>query len=125
MSPPLDPLPLRPIRTADEHARALAEVERLWDAAAGSPEDDRLQVLVLLIENYERTLVPMAPPDPIDALLFRMDQAGLSTETLAALLGLPHARVCDIVARRRPLTLAVIRRLCTRLGMDSATLIGG
>ena len=67
----------------------------------------------------------MAPPDPIDALLFRMDQSGLSTAALAALLGLPYARVCDIVARRRPLTLAVIRRLRSRLGMDAATLAGG
>ncbi|VVB47090.1 HTH-type transcriptional regulator/antitoxin HigA (fragment) [Beijerinckiaceae bacterium RH AL1] len=65
---------LKPIRTAAEHEAALAEVERLWGAPAGTPEGDRLDVLATLIDAYETANVPMDAPDPIEAIRFRMEQ---------------------------------------------------
>jgi HTH-type transcriptional regulator/antitoxin HigA len=68
---------IKPVRNAKEHKAALAEVERLWDAKPGTSEHDRLEVLVTLIEAYEDKHEPIPPPDPIDAILFRMDQLDL------------------------------------------------
>src|SRR5215212_11862453 len=82
-----DPIPSRPIRDHREYDQALRDVERLWEAPAGSPEDGRLQVLVLRIEAYERDHFPAPPPDPVEAIRFRMEQANLTTADLASLLG--------------------------------------
>jgi HTH-type transcriptional regulator/antitoxin HigA len=78
---------LRPLRDEADYDWALREVDHLWDFPAGSPEDDRLQVLVLLIEAYEREHHPIDPPDPADAIRFRMEQSNLTITDLATLLG--------------------------------------
>jgi HTH-type transcriptional regulator / antitoxin HigA len=119
------PLPLRPIRDERTHEQALREVERLWDAQPGSPEDDRLQVLVLLIEVYERDHLPISPPTPVDAIRFRLEQSDLDTDGLAALLGVSRRRVRDVLAQRTPLTLGMIRLLVERLGISADVLIRG
>jgi HTH-type transcriptional regulator/antitoxin HigA len=67
---------LKPIRSKANYANALAEVERLWDAKSGTPEGDRLDVLATLIDAYETEHYPMDPPDPIEAIKFRMEQSG-------------------------------------------------
>jgi HTH-type transcriptional regulator / antitoxin HigA len=118
------PTPLRLLRDDADHAHALSEVEELWDAPAGSPEDDRLHVLVLLIEAYEREHHPIEPPDPAAAIRFRMEQSDLSVDGLASLLGVSRRRV-RAVLRGQPLTLPMIRLLVERLGMSADVLIRG
>ncbi len=116
------PLHLRPIHDGRDYDEALREIERLWDAPVGSSEDDRLQVLVLLVEAYERDHFPVLPPNPIDAIRFRMEQANLTTADLASLLGVSTRRVLNIF-RGRPLTLPMIRLLVERLGISADVLI--
>lgn len=117
------PMPLRPIRDEQEYARALREVEQFWESPAGSPEDDRLQVLVLLIEAYEREHHSILPPDPVDAIRFRMEQNNLTTPELATRLGVSPELLDDILQRKRALTLTIIRRLAERLGVSADVLI--
>ena len=113
---------IQPIRTDADHQRALAEVERLWEAKPGTPAGDRLEVLSMLIDAYEERHEPIAPADPIDAILFRMDQLGLSRKELEPYLG-SRARVSEVLHRRRPLTLAMIRRLNEGLRIPASVLI--
>jgi HTH-type transcriptional regulator/antitoxin HigA len=113
---------IRPIRTKRDHEAALAEVERLWGAKLGTPEGDRLDVLATLIEAFEEAHYPMDPPDPIEAIKFRMEQQGLSRKDLEALIG-TRTRVAEILNRRRNLSIAMIRRLHEKLGISADVLI--
>lgn len=113
---------LRPLRNEADYNRALREVERRWDAPTGSPDDDRLQVLVMLIEAYEREHHPIDPPDPIDAIRFRMEQRNLTAADLASLLGVSRRRVLAVL-RGEPRTLLMIRLLVERLGISADLLV--
>jgi HTH-type transcriptional regulator/antitoxin HigA len=113
---------LRPIRTKREHQGALAEVEALWNAAHGSPAADRLEVLVLLIEAYEREHYPIADPDPIDFLRHVIEARNLSRKDLEPFIG-SRARVAEVLNRVRPLTLEMIRRLAAGLNIPADVLI--
>jgi HTH-type transcriptional regulator / antitoxin HigA len=113
---------LKPIRTEAYYATALAEVERLWGAPADSPEGDRLDILATLIDAYESEHFPMDPPDPIDAIRFRMEQQGLSRKDLEGLIG-TRTRVAEVLNRRRGLSINMIRRLHERLGISAEVLI--
>ncbi len=113
---------IKPIKTEDDHAAALAEVERLWEAEPGSEEADRLDVLATLIEAYEEKHQPILPPDPVEAILFRMDQLGLSRRDLEPYLG-TRARVSEVLSRTRSLSLTMIRRLHEGLGIPADVLI--
>jgi HTH-type transcriptional regulator/antitoxin HigA len=113
---------IKPIRTKRDHEAALAEVERLWGAKLGTPKGDRLDVLATLIEAFEEAHYPMDPPDPIEAIKFRMEQQGLSRKDLEALIG-TRTRVAEILNRRRNLSIAMIRRLHERLGISADVLI--
>lgn len=110
------------IRTRKEHRAALAEVDRLWDAPAKSPAADRLDVLILLIEQYEREHFPIADPDPIDFLYHVMEARGLTRKDLEPYIG-PRGRVSDILNRVRPLTLEMIRKLAEGLKLPAEVLI--
>jgi HTH-type transcriptional regulator / antitoxin HigA len=113
---------LKPIRSDEEHEAAMAEVERLWGAASGTPEGDRLDVLVTLIEAYEAKRYPMDPPDPIDAILFRMEAQGLTRKDLEPFIG-SRARVSEVLNRQRGLSIEMIRRLHEGLGISADVLI--
>ncbi len=113
---------LKPIRTEADHAAALIEVERLWGAESGTPEGDRLDVLATLIDAYEAQHHPMDPPDPIEAIRFRMEQQGLTRKDLEALIG-ARARVAEVLNRKRSLSIAMIRRLHDKLGISAEVLI--
>lgn len=113
---------IKPIKTETDHKRALAEVERLWAAEPGSVDADRLDVLATLIEAYEERNHPIPPPDPVDAILFRLDQLGLSRRDLEPYIG-TRARVSEVLSRTRSLSLAMIRRLHTGLGIPADVLI--
>lgn len=113
---------VRPIRTRRDHAAALAEVERLWGSKLGTPEGDRLDVLATLIEAYEAAHDPMDPPDPIEAIKFRMEQQGLTRRDLELLIG-TRTRVAEILNGRRNLSIGMIRRLHKALGISAEVLI--
>jgi HTH-type transcriptional regulator/antitoxin HigA len=113
---------IRPIRTEQDYAAALAEVERLWGAAAGTPEGDRLDVLATLIDAYEAERDPIDLPDPIEAIRFRMEQQGLTLKDLEAILG-TRTRVSEVLNRKRELSIAMIRRLHAELGIPAEVLI--
>ncbi len=113
---------LRPIRTKRDYVAALKEVEALWDAAAGSKQADRLEVLVLLIQAYEAEHYPIPDPDPIEFLLHIMEARGLSRKDLEAYIG-SRARVAEILNRGRPLTLEMIRRLSEGLDIPADVLV--
>ena len=113
---------LKPIRSKKEYQMALAEVERLWGAPAKSAEADRLDVLTMLVENYERQHFPIADPDPIEFLGHIMKSRGLTRKDLEAYIG-PRGRVADILNRTQPLTLEMIRRLADGLQLPAEVLI--
>ena len=113
---------LRPIRTENDYEAALAEVERLWGAPIGEPDGDRLAVLATLIDAYEADHYPMDPPDPVEAIQFRMEQQGLSRKDLELLIG-TRTRVAEILNRKRSLSIAMIRRLHEGLGISAEVLI--
>lgn len=114
---------IRPVRNAKEHKLVVAEIERLWDARPGTRQHDRLDVLVTLVEAYEDKHDPISPPDPVDAIRFRMDQLDLDRKDLEELIG-SRARVSEVLSRRRSLSLGMIRRLHSRLGIPADVLIG-
>jgi HTH-type transcriptional regulator / antitoxin HigA len=113
---------IKPIRTEKDYDAALVEVERLWGAKPGTHEDDRLDVLVTLISAYEDEHYPMDPPDPIDAIKFRMEQQGLTRKDLEPLIG-SRARVTEVLSRKRNLSIAMIRKLHKGLGIPADVLI--
>ena len=113
---------VKPIRSRADHEAALAEVERLWGAKAGTPEGDRLDVLATLIDAYEAEHVPMDPPDPIEAIRFRMEQQGLTRKDLEGIIG-TRTRIAEVLSRKRGLSIAMIRRLHERLGISADVLI--
>jgi HTH-type transcriptional regulator/antitoxin HigA len=115
---------VKPIRSEADYEAALAEVERLWGARSGTPEGDRLDVLATLIDAYESEHHPIDPPDPIEAIKFRMEQQGLTRKDLEGILG-TRTRVAEVLNRRRALSINMIRRLHDKLGISAEVLIRG
>ncbi len=113
---------IKPIRTKGDHEAALTEIERLWGAKADTPEGDRLDVLATLIDAYEAEHYPMDPPDPIEAIKFRMEQQGLTRRDLEEIIG-TRTRIAEILNRKRGLSITMIRRLHERLGISAEVLI--
>lgn len=116
---------IRPIRNEDDYAAALKAVEPYFDnePAAGTPDADRFELLVMLIEAYEAQHYPVSPADPVEAIKFRMEQAGLGVKDLEPMIGRSN-RVYEVLNRKRPLTLPMIRRLHRDLGIPAESLIG-
>jgi HTH-type transcriptional regulator / antitoxin HigA len=113
---------LKPIRSESDYQAALAEVERLWGAKSGTPEGDRLEIVATLVDAYEDEHEPMDPPDPIEAIEFRMEQQGLTRRDLEGMLG-SRARVAEVLNRKRDLSINMIRRLHETLGISAEVLI--
>jgi HTH-type transcriptional regulator / antitoxin HigA len=113
---------VKPIRTKGDYEAALIEVERLWGAKSGTPEGDRLDVLATLIDAYEAAHYPMDPPDPVEAIKFRMEQQGLTRKDLQPLIG-TRTRVAEVLNRKRGLSIGMIRRLHKALGISAEVLI--
>ena len=89
---------IKPIHTAADHKKALTEIERLWNAKPGTAAHDKLEVLGTLVDAYEREHVRIGPPDPVSAILFRMEQQGLTRNDLLPYFG-TRARVSEVLAR--------------------------
>jgi HTH-type transcriptional regulator/antitoxin HigA len=113
------------IKNETEYAEVLTEVERLVerDPALGTPDADRLELLAVLIENYEAKRFPRRAMDPIDAIRFRMEQQGLSQRELIPFIG-SRSRVSEVLSRTRPLTLSMIRALHRNLNIPAESLLG-
>jgi HTH-type transcriptional regulator/antitoxin HigA len=101
---------IRLIRTDADHKEALAEIERLWDAKPGTPEEGKLELLAMLVHNYERSRHPLPALDPVEAIQFRMDQQGLTRKDLLPVFG-TTARISEVLSGKRALTLDMIRKL--------------
>jgi HTH-type transcriptional regulator/antitoxin HigA len=113
---------IKPIRTPADHERALREIERLWGAAEGTPEGDRLDVFATLVEAYEQIHYPIEPTGPIQAIRFRLEQQGLDERSLIGVVG-DRSKVRDVMRGKRALTLGMIRRLHLRLQIPADVLI--
>jgi HTH-type transcriptional regulator / antitoxin HigA len=113
---------IRPIRTKSDYRAALKEVERLWDVDPGTPSGDCVDVLVTLIEAYEAKHFPIAAPDPVAAIEFMMAQKGLSRRALEPAIG-SRGRVSEVLTRKRPLTLPIVRELSALLDIPAEILI--
>jgi HTH-type transcriptional regulator/antitoxin HigA len=113
---------IRPIRTKADYRAALKEADRLWDADPGTPAGDRVDVLVTLIEAYEARHHPIPAPDPIAAIEFMMAQKGLTRRDLEPAIG-SRGRVSEVLTRKRPLTLPMVRALSTLLEIPTDVLV--
>jgi HTH-type transcriptional regulator/antitoxin HigA len=118
---------IRPIRTDADHRAALARIEELMavvgETSEASSDADELEVLATLVEAYEAARFPVAPPNPVEAIRFRMEQAGLRQKDLVPFIGAP-SRVSEVLSGSRPLTVEMIRRLYEGLGIPLRSLVG-
>lgn len=113
---------VNPIKTDADFQAALADIERLWDAEPDTPDGDRLDILMTLVEAYERRRHPMPPADPIAAIEFMMEQRGMTRADLEPIIG-SSGRVSEVLNRRRALSVSMIRRLSEELHIPAEILI--
>lgn len=113
---------IRPIRNDTDYHAVLAEIETLFAAQPNTTEGDRLDILTTLVEAYEARHYPITPPDPIDAILYHLESRGLARRDLEPYLG-SRGRVSEVLNRKRPLTLTMIRQLHLGLGIPADVLI--
>ena len=114
---------IKPIRTEEDYQTALKEIEKLWGAEPGTPEGDRCEVLFTLVEAYEDEHYEILPPDPVEAIKYYLESRGLERRDLEPYLG-SSGRVSEVLSYKRPLTLHMIRKLHTGLGIPAEVLIG-
>ncbi len=110
------------IKTENDYNQALERLEVLFDAKKGTPEGDELELLSILIEQYENAHFPIDLPDPIEAIKFRMEQMGYNQNDLAKIIGL-KSRASEILSKKRKLSLEMIRQLHTSLHIPTDVLI--
>ena len=113
---------IKPIKTKADHRAALKEIETLMMAKLNTPKGERLDVLVTLVEAYERKHYAVELPDPVEAIKFAMEQRGLSVKDLVPMIGAPN-RIYEVLNRKRPLSLKMIWRLHKNLGIPAESLI--
>lgn len=114
---------IKPIKNERDYRKVLKEIDGLMDARPNTPEGDRLDVLVTLVDVWEEKHWPIDLPDPVEAILFAMEQRGLSRRDLEPFIG-SRARVAEVLNHKRPLTLPMIRRLHQGLRIPAEVLIG-
>lgn len=114
---------IRPLRTEHDHDAALERIEALWGARPDSAQSEELEVIATLVDAYEQKSVDIGPPDPIEAILFRLEQSGQDRSDLQRILGVGRGRVSEILNRKRGLSLAMIRTLVEALGIAAEVLI--
>ena len=113
---------IKPIKTDKDYNQALKRLETIFDAKKGSPEGDELEVLGILVDQYENEHFPIGLPDPIEAIKFRMEQMGYNQNDLAKIVGL-KSRASEILNKKRKLSLEMIRQLHDRLNIPTDVLI--
>lgn len=113
---------IKPIRTEEDYKAVLARIEEIWKAEPDTPEDDELDLLVMLVEAYERQHYSVDLPDPIEAIKIRMEDLGLDRKDLEPVIG-SRGRVSEILNRRRHLSIQMIRQLSEKLGLPTDVLV--
>ncbi|MCT0225548.1 type II toxin-antitoxin system HigA family antitoxin [Synechococcus sp. CS-1328] len=114
--------PIQPIRTEADYESALREIDLCLDADEGSPEFERLEVLSILVDDYEAKHHDIGPPDPIAAIQFALEQRGLTRKDLGDVIG-SSGRISEVMNKQRPLTLAMIRKLIAKFDIPAAVLV--
>ena len=113
---------IRPIKTEQDYNTSIRRIEVLWGAKKDTPQGDELDLLVTLVESYEMKHYPIAPPDPVDAIKFRMEQMGMTKADMVKYLG-SQSRVSEILNRKRKLTLGMIKSLYKGLRIPADILL--
>ncbi|WP_257670882.1 helix-turn-helix domain-containing protein [Parapedobacter tibetensis] len=113
---------IKPIKTEQDYQAAMKRLETIFDAKPGTPEGDELEILGVLIDNYERTYFPIDLPDPIEAIKFRMEQMDYSNKDLAEVIGF-KGRVSEILNRKRKLSISMIRKLHESMQIPTDVLV--
>ena len=114
---------IRPVKTEQDYLAAISRIEELWGTKKDTPEGDELDILITLVESYELKHFPITPPDPIDAIKFRMEQQGMSNADMISYLG-SQSRVSEILNRKRNLTLKMVKSLYKGLKIPAEVLLG-
>lgn len=115
---------LKPIKTSEQYQAYLAVVDSLIDCPEDSAEEELLELVSILVEDYEAKHYPIEAPDPIDAIKFKIEETGLKRKDLAIYFGSP-SRVSEVLNRKRPLTLDMIKKIHKGLGISAETLLAG
>jgi len=113
---------IKPIKSETDYELALKRLDKIFDAEPGTKEGDELEILAMVIEDYEDKNYPIGPPDPIEAIKFRMEQMGLNQNDLAKIIG-HKSRASEILNRKRKLTLSMIRKLNKQLNISTEVLV--
>jgi HTH-type transcriptional regulator/antitoxin HigA len=113
---------IKPIKTENDYNNSIKRIEALWGAKKDSIEGDELDLLCTLVESYEMHHYPIAPPDPIDAIQFRMEQMGMTKTDMAKYLG-AQSRVSEVLSRKRQLTLKMVKSLYNDLKIPADILL--
>jgi len=113
---------IKAIKTEQDYEKALAEIEKLFNAKPDTPRGDKLEILTILVEAYEQAHYPILPPDPVEAIKFRMEQLGLMQKDLASIMGGMN-RVSEVLNRKRKLSINMIKKLHKQLGIPAESLI--
>ncbi|MFD2235941.1 helix-turn-helix domain-containing protein [Aureimonas populi] len=113
---------IRPIRSDEDHAEALAEIERLWGTPVGSPEGDKLDVLATLVEAYEEKRWPIEAPDPVEVIRYAISDLGHTQAELADLLG-SRPRASEVLNRRRALTVDMVHKISSQWHIPADLLV--
>ena len=113
---------IKPIKTVRDYDAAMSEIGQLWGSKSDTPKGDKLDVLVTLVDAYERDNYPIDPPDPIEAIEFRMEQSGLNRKDLEPFIG-SRGRVSEVLNRKRELSIKMIRELHANLQIPLESLV--
>lgn len=113
---------IRPIKSEQDYHTAISRIEELWGAKRDTPEGDELDLMVTLVEFYEMKHYPIAPPDPIDAIKFRMEQMGMTNSDMVQYLG-SQSRVSEVLNKKRKLSLSMIKSLYKGLKIPAEILL--
>lgn len=113
---------IRPIKTEKDYNDSIKRIEELWGAKKDTPQGDELDLLVTLVESYEIKLYPIAPPDPVDAIKFRMEQMNMTKADMVKYLG-SQSRVSEVLNRKRKLTLGMVKSLYKGLRIPAEILL--
>ncbi|MBI4650609.1 transcriptional regulator [Candidatus Desantisbacteria bacterium] len=114
---------IKPIKNNKDYEKALKKIEEIFDTKKNTPQGDELEILSILVEHYEQQHYPIVPPDPIEAIKFRMEQMGLKNSDLAPYLG-GRNRVSEILNKKRHLTVKMIKSLYINFNIPAESLIG-
>jgi len=113
---------IKPIKTKKDYRETIARVEKLWDAELGTKRSDELEILTIMVEKYENDNYNILPPDPVEAIKFRMEQTGMMQKDLGEIIG--ENRASEILKKKRGLTLGMIRALHANMHIPTDSLIG-